>query len=222
MLITLVIIGILAAITVPTLITKYQKEQTVTRLKKAYSVLSQATQKSISDNGPMSTWTNCVHTSGEDAVLFANKYIIPYLSISKNCELNNDDTCKFVYYSLDKTKGFSTSYYTRFYLTDGTLVALGPLVSGDIKYFGVFVDINGAKKPNILGKDIFLFHYNLNYPNLLVNEKFIPEGINMSRNDIINHSIEGCSKQITGNMAGMFCAALIMKDGWRIADDYPW
>ncbi|MBR6164001.1 type II secretion system protein [bacterium] len=45
-LITLVIIGVIAAITVPTLITKYQKEQTVTRLKKSIFYIGSNNSKS--------------------------------------------------------------------------------------------------------------------------------------------------------------------------------
>ena len=40
-LITLGIIGIVAAMTLPTLIGKYQKKQTVTQLKKSYTEISQ-------------------------------------------------------------------------------------------------------------------------------------------------------------------------------------
>ena len=39
-LITLVIIGVIAAITVPTLMAQYRKKEYVTQLKKAYSTLS--------------------------------------------------------------------------------------------------------------------------------------------------------------------------------------
>ncbi len=49
-LITLGIIGIVAAMTMPVLIGKYQKHVTVTRLQKVYSVLSQAVNFAIKDN----------------------------------------------------------------------------------------------------------------------------------------------------------------------------
>lgn len=41
-LITLGIIGIVAAMTLPALINKYQQKQTITQLQKVYSVLNQA------------------------------------------------------------------------------------------------------------------------------------------------------------------------------------
>lgn len=50
-LITLGIIGIVAAMTMPTLIGKYQKKQTAVQLKKVYTEMSQAVALSELDNG---------------------------------------------------------------------------------------------------------------------------------------------------------------------------
>jgi prepilin-type N-terminal cleavage/methylation domain-containing protein len=48
-LITLAIIGIVAALTIPTLVNNYQKTQYVTQLKKAYTSVNQALMKLTSD-----------------------------------------------------------------------------------------------------------------------------------------------------------------------------
>lgn len=50
-LITLGIIGIVAAITIPNLITNYQKHVTVTKLQRAISVLNQAYKLSFDEVG---------------------------------------------------------------------------------------------------------------------------------------------------------------------------
>lgn len=73
-LITLGIIGIVAAMTLPTLIGKYQKKQTVTQLKKAYTEISQLLKMSELDNGSMEYWDYTM--SGQD---FYNLYIKPYI-----------------------------------------------------------------------------------------------------------------------------------------------
>ena len=49
-LITLGVIGIVAALTLPSVIQNYQKKITVERLKKTYSTLAQAIQMSVKDN----------------------------------------------------------------------------------------------------------------------------------------------------------------------------
>lgn len=55
-LITLGIIGIVAAMTLPSLVGKYQKVQTVNQLKKAYSVLAQAIELSEVQNEHVKYW----------------------------------------------------------------------------------------------------------------------------------------------------------------------
>lgn len=54
--ITLGIIGVVAAMTIPTLIANYQEKVTVTRLKKFYSTFSQAYQLAIVENGTIDRW----------------------------------------------------------------------------------------------------------------------------------------------------------------------
>ena len=55
-LITLGIIGIVAALTIPTLISKYQERVTITRLKESYSMLAQAYQFAVNKNGSPTSW----------------------------------------------------------------------------------------------------------------------------------------------------------------------
>jgi type II secretory pathway pseudopilin PulG len=55
-LITLGIIGIVAEMTIPTLINNFQKQETAVMVEKTYSDLSQAIRLSEIDNGPVATW----------------------------------------------------------------------------------------------------------------------------------------------------------------------
>ena len=55
-LITLGIIGIVAAMTLPALVQKNQEKVTVTKLKKVYSILSQAYQFAVNDYGTPDLW----------------------------------------------------------------------------------------------------------------------------------------------------------------------
>ena len=50
-LITLVIIGVIASMTIPTLMNNTNKQEYVSRLKKTYSTLAQATNRIIADAG---------------------------------------------------------------------------------------------------------------------------------------------------------------------------
>jgi hypothetical protein len=84
------------------------------------------------------------------------------------------------------------------------------------------IDINGQKKPNKFGKDLFFFKYYIfqGTQSNASNGKFIPYSYNTPRSVLIGTTgnADACYKD--GN--GTLCTALILQDGWKIADDYPW
>ena len=55
-LITLGIIGIVAALTLPTLISRYQEKVFITRLEKTYSILVSAYKLAVEENGSSTAW----------------------------------------------------------------------------------------------------------------------------------------------------------------------
>ena len=210
-LITLGIIGIVAAMTLPTLIGKYQKKQTVTQLKKAYTEISQLLKMSELDNGSMEYWDYTL--SGED---FYYRYIKPYLKKVK--EIPNREFKKYmVYKNLNGTKCTGEvwctqgdSYYS--YLSNG--VVLGVMSHpGQTVYKAVTIDVNGQKNPNQLGKE----------------KSLVPYGFSDAGrgggcfNDYDRNKIKtGHDYSCNNANKGIWCAALIMTDGWEILDDYPW
>src|SRR5574344_2111076 len=86
-LIVLGIIGVVAALTIPTLINSYQEKATVTRLKKVYSTLSQAYQMAIIENGEFPDWFegNDELTPVQKGEIFYN-VLSKYFKISKACK----------------------------------------------------------------------------------------------------------------------------------------
>ena len=69
-LITLGIIGIVAAMTLPTLIQDYQKKQAVSQLKKTYSIMNQAIKLAETKHGDATYWDY-----GTDAKTFYETYL---------------------------------------------------------------------------------------------------------------------------------------------------
>ena len=220
-LITLVIIGVIAAITVPTLITKYQKEQTVTRLKKAYSTLAQTTQKAISDNGPIETWEIGANANGASSINFFQKYLKPYLNISKDCGNTTSGSCQFNYSYLNNntTAGSCGATYERFYLQDGTLIGLVITNNDDNKYVRIMVDINGQKGPNKFGKDIFRFNYSINAYGIL--GKLVPNCYSSTLEESLHSTSDGACNLNAETRAGFCCSNVIMRSSWKLPDDYP-
>ncbi len=202
-LITLAIIGVVAALTIPSVVRNYQKTQTVTQLKKTYAALANTTNLAIAEQGPMTGWEIGQASSGDDAEKFVDTYMIPYLKILKNCgSKDNSGLCARDIYG----------QWARFYLADGTYIRV---MLGN-NYTFVQIDLNGQKKPNAYGKDMFELKYYVAGGSYI--GKFMPECYTCARDHLINEATWGCNK----NASKQLCMALIMKDGWQISDDYPW
>jgi prepilin-type N-terminal cleavage/methylation domain-containing protein len=212
-LITLGIIGVIAAMTIPALINQSQKVETVSKLKKTYSVLSSVLTSSMMDNGDTTTWA----WSGATAMV--KTYIVPYMSIAKDCGWT---TVPSDCVSAKKTwlNKHNSSYFVdgyQFILKDGTQYLIH-LDEDDKLYFQFDIDLNGDKSPNMFGKDCFSLRIFNDSPhkNKIF---FIDPGEN--RNSLKTQSQWGCNR--TASIApGLYCGALIQIDGWQIKDDYPW
>lgn len=219
-LITLAIIGIVAALTVPTLIQKYQKQVAVTRLKKAYSIISQALQLSQIDNGSVNTWDNTL-----DGHQFFEKYLKPYLKSVEEISASR----RVPYYLLNgnpytgTTLGSDTKAgSTTFILADGLQVTMNSNYNSSGGLWVAF-DVNGFQRPNKVGRDAFLFFMSPEYKLLPLGDKgptgwLIPDDVENKRDYILSDVSYACN----ANQSGYWCSALIMLDGWEIKADYPW
>ncbi len=78
-LITLGTIGIIAALTMPSLIQNTKKQEASSRLKKFISVINQALISAELDYGPREDWSIGEMDSSDAAYDFLNTYIKPYV-----------------------------------------------------------------------------------------------------------------------------------------------
>lgn len=168
-LITLGIIGVVAAMTMPSLIQNYQEKATVTKLKKCYSLVSQAYVSILNDEGGSDTLQ-----AGDDLEMMEK--FGKYLKYQKTCGRNKGCFPNVTYKSVTGN-GYSkweddTTDRSRAILTDGTLIMFNKSAmrvgEGNYLYAQIYVDINGFKGPNQLGKDFFYFYINP--------EKIVPGG----------------------------------------------
>lgn len=230
-LITLGIIGVVAAMTLPALTAKYQKVSTVTQLKKTYSTLAQAFTMAQKDYGDISEWNfkpeNPVDgdaTSLKTALnMFANQYLKPYVNIITDCGVGKEASkqCFYTWYTTDGSalqQSPSDNSY-RFILNNTSLIELHYDNSGGDFTIGsilLYVDINGPKKPNTFSKDIFVMNLSS------ARKKFTMFGAGMTRDRLMNYNPWGCSTRSSASNGSIYCGALIQQDGWEIKDDYPW
>ncbi len=166
-LITLGIIGIVAAMTMPTLIQKNEERVTVTKVKKFYSVMNQALLMSIKDNGYVNEWS---FEGGHGSPEFAEKYIVPYLKTSKICAQNPGCIAPegYSYMNGQYYANYDSVFHYKMILADGSYLWLrntgtagcqGHEGATDENVCGmIWIDVNGKKTPNTFGKDVFTFY----------------------------------------------------------------
>ncbi len=95
--ITLVVIGIIATLTVPTLVNKTKQEQFISECKKLYSTFAQAFDLAVADYGPMNSWEITGETEPATTEFFIKRYILPYILKAKDCGISTENTCTFKY-----------------------------------------------------------------------------------------------------------------------------
>ena len=183
-LITLGIIGIVAAMTIPTLISNYQKKQTVTKLQKAYSTLKNAFELAKAEHGDYTTWTwnQIPFSNGQRTQYFWDTYILPQLKVSKKCFPGKNGCSSYYVYTLNGQQIFNNTTHCAFVLNDGTVVSTwAGEDNSPYQHIWAFVDTNGFSAPNTIGKDIFTMYFAPVFPDnkmgsLDENDEFVSSG----------------------------------------------
>ena len=167
-LITLGVIGIIAAMTFPSIVGRYREKATVAQLKKSYSLLSQVFNKIVYDTGSEpKDWGMGGMYDANSHIVMANKFV-PYLKIAQNCVGKSTEYTKK--YCIDNPAYAYHTQYTSMRLMDGTTLIFRAFSSSCIGKYGnnkylqnvcgvIFVDTNGQKNPNRLGNDMFEFYF---------------------------------------------------------------
>lgn len=225
-LITLSIIGIIAAITIPILINDYQKTQDIVALKKFYTQFNLALKEITIDYGCADD-LRCtdLFTSTATATTLGNE-LVQYFKVIKNCGTGTgcwpSETNLSYDGSLSDTEYDTNNLYYKFVTIDGVSVLVrnistncintpsaGTLSMSQVCAY-IVIDINGLQKPNRYGRDTFYFYITNGRGALLY-----PLGgmYDSSYGWWNSSSPPKCS---SGNPDGMSCAARIMEESWRM------
>lgn len=184
-LITLGIIGVVAAMTIPTLMKNTQDAELKTAFKKTFAIFNQVAMSMANDNG--GTLSGVFSTATSDDII---SKIVPYVKSVKTCATGDLANCwnpsgTWQYYDGSTPSNNVPAFYANnggIILNDGTLVFVSRISSGtcnsnawldyhltgcggaqnasDATYDskicnGFLVDVNGRKGPNTVGRDIF-------------------------------------------------------------------
>ena len=197
-LVTLGIIGVVAALTMPALISNHRKSVIENKLKKFYSSMNQAIIMSEAAQGTsVSEWDTFSSTYNVDEMeAWFNKYLKNYLQILDVQRKNSS-----VYVALSDGTGFRIFNHFK-------------TVSGIHVYF--CTDYKKCEgKPE--GKSVFTFRF--------IKNKFstYEEGTALTAEQMMSPSRNcSCSKEmVESNKEAHYCSTLLQNNNWKIPDDYP-
>ncbi len=202
------IIGVVAALTLPSLISNYNRHVVETRLEKFYSIMNQAAKQAELEYGEfefLDRGTNYGDTDG--MINFWNTFFAPYVKTLK-VEKHKDNPKIICIYLADGTKMDMFNYFDSATATDTTQSTATHI------YFYP----KSNNKTNIMGKDLFTFFMEASTNknrNIVEPYKYKWDG---TEDDLINGQY-GCRKDNTD--AKHYCTALIQYHGWKIPKDYP-
>lgn len=231
-LITLGIIGVVAAMTIPTLVANYQKKVTATKVKKVFAELNQVVRLSEVENGPMNFWDFETPESIDTTRKFLVKYILPYYKNYQECGTGGDYTC-----------GMPVSRNgVNYFMDSGVGLSFVPNFKNKKVY--VTVSVNNIGSENIKGgRDWFYFSigegkvqptgwYNGITRDVILGDGFIAHEFDKvdSEGQVVTQYNLACKTTARDEMEGgniedeyrTGCTALLMLDNWEFKDDYPW
>lgn len=222
-LITLGIIGVVAAMTLPALVNQTRGKELETALQKAYSILQQSLQQMQYDTGLIPNNANFGSKQGGTAAGTGGgtfiDYFRPYFLSHGNCKTRGCikqsytdeegntilETKKYKNYT--NTANISTNLLDdgQMILSDGMLVLIENYQSNIL----ITIDVNGiGKKPNRWGHDLFTFQIEES------SGKLLPMGAN---NTQYTYNATYCSSSSTNSYNGIGCTykALTEKDYFK-------
>ena len=212
-LVTLGIIGVVSAMTVPTLMQNYQRQSYVTQLHKTYNEMSQALLRYQTDKNALN-----LREAGMSSQAEVNNFISSYFKVVNSCLDSSTVTPCFANQSeYKKISGATASGFDNdanglgmsFVLANGT--SIRPWLSNGRNFIVMVVDVNGQKGPNILGRDFFdmCIDVNGNIDTCLRNGGTFPH-TEAQRETEFNDVCIADSASIAG------CFGKILNDNWQM------
>lgn len=236
-LITLAIIGVVAAMTLPTVISNYRKHVVENNLKKYYTMLNQLLTNSEANNGPAADWDWPAYGKNpnrEFTIPFFNKYFAPYLKIIDKKTTFYPDP--YIPKTSEGRKMQINSYASNWrILPDGGVITFASYnYAGSLGQF--YIILPNANKNNLMyGRDVFTFSMNykevdnVTTNSITINNKQIiiePSVWNnrLGCKDIEtnrNYHINTCKDSGYPDSTLVACTKLIYCNNWKIPNDYP-
>lgn len=201
-LVTLGIVGVISAMTIPGLINTYRAHSFRSRLFKSYSTMKQVNRRILDDSSPSRYETHGYY-----------KTFIKYLQGATDCGSGFYEVSLPCYYTRGENGAYKNLTGTtnmvntwlddgQIAMSDGTLLMFENVAISDTSPIYIFVDLNGyGKLPNRLGMDLFAFQ--------LVGDDILPVG---STGTNFPNVDAACSKTGGSGTNGMSCTKKALSD----------
>ncbi len=217
-LITLGIIGVVAALTLPSLIQNYKNKELITRTKRTYSNIQNAVLAAQQDNGNIGD--NSALFDYSDGYAKVTENLSKYFNSAQYCKTKTQAECSNFYYNIafsgksydsTGTQRVDSANGSKIILNDGAILYLSELIPNcdytrnethynDKGESSIFVnhvqycaiihfDVNGAKLPNQYGQD--------NFSVIITKEKVRPDPWNIVGGSAFKSIISGDEKLYT-------------------------
>lgn len=207
-LITLGIIGVVAALTIPTVISSVQHKELEVGLKNAYSTLSEALKMYEQENGyPVTPAKLQIHEL--KPILMERIKIVKDCGTGSSGDVDNacvpnkglvsdPDNYKDIYMTYNGQNTIAYAYFDdgQFVMNNGMLVLINNSGAAVQEALTIAVDVNGYnKKPNRLGQDLFMFQ-------IIDNGILVPGG---NKGSAFANTNFYCSETSTRDLNGAGC-----------------
>ena len=205
-LVTLGIIGVVSAMTVPSLMQNYQRQSYVTQLHKVYNELSQALVRYQNDSNALN-----IKEAGLTNQAAIESFVKNYFKVINDCGETKTPCFASEYKKLTGTAVATWNPKAHYTISSGASIGVGTVMTGDT-LFRVYVDINGQKGPNIWGRDIFIMYI---YKNGLLDDSTLSETstapmTEADRTSMFNTNCNTSTTSIHG------CFGKILNDNWEM------
>lgn len=212
-LVTLGIIGVVSAMTVPSLMQNYQRQSYVTQLHKVYNEFSQAAMNVLTENNALSLKESPFNSGNLSVTTKSETFIKDHFKVISDCGTGLKAPCFDQNYKTLKGEAVSKENYTgchSFVIANGASVCISGF---SVSSAYVVVDINGQKGPNIAGRDYWVFNI---YDDAVIDEGVTAACRTSSTCDMAEEREDFILNCEDAGEAPSGCFARLLNDSWQM------
>jgi len=188
-----------ASLTIPDLITNIQEQQYKASFKKTFNSVTQAAIEIKEDYGSLNNAFSATDPSEQMRIAYCD-----YMHCLKEFSWNQQGNCASAdRWEFDGTNDGSANIWKNrpcAILADGTTLNFNWGLTALER--DIVIDVNGRKKPNTMGEDVFLVQFELD-------ERILPAGY-QGGYYALNAGNGACVKGLTAYYAGFSCATKVL------------